>query len=77
MNTNQDTLHQMVERIEHAGLRTPVALLLDLFGPLDIISSQIAQFSHPLVRGTSLDSYAKVLADVASWQVLRSLLSRQ
>jgi hypothetical protein len=58
-------------------MRAPAALLLDVLSPLDVISSQMALFARPLLRGTTLHPYADLLADSASWQELRRLLSRQ
>jgi hypothetical protein len=77
VDNRHESLHVLAEQIERAGLRAPAAILLDLLCPLDVISSQMAQFSRPLVRGTSLDPYAELLAETASWQELRRLLSRQ
>lgn len=70
-------LGHVAQRIERAGLRAPVAILLDVLGPLDVISCQLALFVRPLVRGTGLYPYANLLTDAASWQELRRLLSRQ
>ncbi len=64
-----------MQRIERTGLRAPVAILLDVLSPLDVISSQMALFARPLVRGTGLYSYASLLTDTASWQELRKLLA--
>ncbi|MBX0327592.1 hypothetical protein K2Z83_07870 [Oscillochloris sp. ZM17-4] len=77
MDDRHDGLQKLAEHIDRAGLRAPAAILLDLLCPLDVISSQIAQFARPLVRGTGLDPYAGLLAEAASWQELRRLLSRQ
>jgi hypothetical protein len=67
----------MAQQIERAGMRAPVAILLDVLRPLDVISSQLALFARPLVRGTGLHAYADILTDSASWQELRGLLARQ
>ncbi|NTW97193.1 MAG: hypothetical protein HGB28_01420 [Oscillochloris sp.] len=77
MESRQEQLQKMAAEIERVGLRAPATMLLDLLAPLDVISSQIAQFARPLVRGTSLDPYAGLLAETANWQELRRLLSRQ
>lgn len=73
----QQRMHELAERIEHAGLQAPALIMLDLLSPIDVISSQMVQFMRPLVRGTSVDSYAGLLAETANWQELRRLLSRQ
>jgi hypothetical protein len=70
-------LQQMAERIARAGMRAPVAIALDVLGPLDVISSQVALFARPLLRGTGLHPYADLLTDAANWQELRRLLARQ
>jgi hypothetical protein len=67
----------MAQQIERAGLRAPAAMLLDVLSPLDVISCQLALFTRPLVRGTSLHPYADLLTDSANWQELRRLLARQ
>lgn len=67
----------IAEQIERAGLREPAALLLDVLLPLDVLSSQLALFVRPLVRGTGLHPYADLLADTATWHTLRRLLDRQ
>jgi hypothetical protein len=77
VDDQQEALQKMVASIERAGLRAPAMILLDLLCPLDVISSQLVQFVRPLVRGTSLSAYAGLLAEAASWQELRRLLSRQ
>ncbi|NNJ10503.1 hypothetical protein EKD04_009200 [Chloroflexales bacterium ZM16-3] len=77
MENYHDSLHDLAAQIDRVGLHAPATILLDLLCPLDVISSQIAQFARPLVRGTSLDPYARLLAEPASWQELRRLLSRQ
>ena len=75
VDDQKTALRQIVQRIERTGLRAPVAILLDVLSPLDVISSQMALFARPLVRGTGLYSYASLLTDTASWQELRKLLA--
>ncbi|MEI6776694.1 MAG: hypothetical protein WCK70_07315 [Chloroflexales bacterium] len=67
----------IAQQIERAGLREPAAILLDVLRPLDVISSQLALFVRPLVRGTGLYPYADLLTDTATWHMLRRLLAHQ
>jgi hypothetical protein len=69
------TLAQLADRIARSPLHTALCLTLDLLSPIDVISSQLAQFARPLVSGTGLEPYASLLADRASWPELRRLLS--
>lgn len=71
-----DTLQQLVDQIDRAGLRAPVGLLLDLISPLDVISSQLALLTRPLLSGSRWDAYAVILAERANWQVFRRLMDR-
>ena len=75
MDERDAALRRLAAAIDRAGLRAPASLALDLFSPVDVISSQLAQLARPLLRGTGLDPYARLLADTASWQELRRLLS--
>jgi len=77
VESHREQIQKLATEIERVGLRAPATILLDLLAPLDVISSQIAQFARPLVRGTSLDPYAGLLTETANWQELRRLLSRQ
>lgn len=77
MSERRATLQRLAARVEQAGLRGPAALLLDLLSPLDVISSQFARFSLPLISGTGAATYAAVLAETDSWQELRRLLAEQ
>jgi hypothetical protein len=77
VESRQEQLQKVITQIDRAGLRVPAAILLDLLAPLDVISSQIAQFAHPFMRGTSLDPYARLLTETANWEELRELLSHQ
>lgn len=68
------TLQQLVDRIDRAGLRAPVGLVLDLISPLDVISSQLALLVRPLLGGGAWHAYATTLAEAANWQVFRRLI---
>lgn len=72
-----EALGRMAAAIERSGLAGPAAILLDTLAPLDVITSQIAQFGRPLLGGTPYAMYAAVLAEVDSWKELRRLLARQ
>jgi hypothetical protein len=73
-SAHEATLRQLVQRIDEAGLRVPLALALDVLRPLDIISSQAAIFVQPFVRGSSFEPYAAFLAEVEHWSALRHSL---
>lgn len=72
-----ETLHNLAAAIDRAGLRTPLSLALEALRPLDVLGCQFALFVAPFTTGYRWHQYARVLADEASWQELRSLLSRQ
>lgn len=72
-----ETLHSLAAHIERAGLRVPVSLVLDVLQPLDVVSSQVAVFVAPFVRGLEWERYAVVLTAAASWNQLRQLLEAQ
>lgn len=73
-DTRREDLQGLVQAIERAGLRAPLALMLDALRPIDVISSQCAQFTRPFLHGHSWRRYADVLAEEQSWQELRRLL---
>ncbi|WP_129628211.1 hypothetical protein [Candidatus Oscillochloris fontis] len=68
-------LTQLAHTITQAGWRPAALLMLDLLGPLDVISSQAVLFARPLLHGTSLDPYAQMLSEPANWHRLRQLLA--
>jgi hypothetical protein len=74
VETQEERLRRLVAGVERSGLRVPVAILLDALSPLDVISSQLARFSLPLVGGTGAEPYAAALSEAAAWRELRRLL---
>jgi hypothetical protein len=70
-----DSLRRVAARVERAGLRVPLTLILDALSPVDVVSSQLARFTMPLVAGTGLAPVAAALADPAAWPELRRLLA--
>nr|WP_044201008.1 hypothetical protein [Oscillochloris trichoides] len=77
MEPSNSHLTQLATAITRAGWRPTALLMLDLLGPLDVISSQAVLFTRPLLRGTSLDTYAHLLSEPANWHALRQLLEVQ
>jgi hypothetical protein len=73
-DNQHDDLQQLVRSIEQAGLRDPLALILDALRPIDVISSQFAQFARPFLHGHSWRRYADALAEERAWHELRRLL---
>jgi hypothetical protein len=71
-----DPLQRLAAQIERAGMRVPVAMLLDLLSPLDVVSSQLATFSRPLVGGTAIEPVVSALQETAAWAELRQRLAR-
>ncbi|MEF3273383.1 MAG: hypothetical protein K6356_03145 [Chloroflexus sp.] len=67
-------LHQLADQIEQAGLSVPVAIVLQIIAPLDVICSQSAQALAPLTRGTRWASMVEALTTPAHWPALRDLL---
>ncbi|MCG8352911.1 MAG: hypothetical protein MI924_34535 [Chloroflexales bacterium] len=72
-----ETLRRLAENITRMGIRMPVSIILDVFGPFDVLSSQFAIMARPFVTGYRWEHYARALTDETSWQELRRLLSRQ
>jgi hypothetical protein len=70
-----EPLHQLVAQIERAGMREAVIFAIDMLRPIDVIGSQIVQFSRPFLAGSPWAAYAAVLAERESWQELRHLLT--
>jgi hypothetical protein len=73
----EEPLRDLATGIERAGLRVPAAMLLEILSPLDVISSQLARFSQPLVGGTAAEPVARALGEAAAWAELRRLLGHQ
>jgi hypothetical protein len=71
---HDETLRHLVAHVDKVGLRTPLALALDVLRPLDVISSQAAIFVQPFVRGSGLERYAALLAEAEHWPELRRSL---
>ncbi len=71
-----DPLQGLADGIERSGMRVPAAMLLDLLSPLDVISSQLATFSKPLVGGTAIEPVVTALQETTAWAELRRLLAR-
>lgn len=74
MSEEAEALRRIAARVERAGLRAPVALLLDALSPIDVINSQLARFGLPLARGTGAEPLMRALAEAESWRELRGLL---
>jgi hypothetical protein len=74
MSEEAEALRRIAARVERAGLRAPVALLLDALSPIDVINSQLARFGLPLARGTGVEPLLRALAEAESWRELRGLL---
>lgn len=67
-------LRRIAAGAERAGLRVPLAMVLDALSPLDVLSSQFARFTLPLLGGTGAEPYAAALAEADAWRELRRLL---
>ncbi len=76
MEPDDPQLAALAQAITQAGWRPAALMMLDLLGPLDIISSQAVLLTRPFVQGTRLDPYAQVLSEPANWNHLRQLLDR-
>lgn len=74
MDDTSQVLQRLVARVEHAGMRVPLALVLDMLSPIDVVSSQLARFSLPFLGGTRAEAYVAVLGDPDAWRNLRRLL---
>ncbi len=67
-------LHHLADQIERAGLCVPVAILLHIVAPLDVVCSQTVQTVAPFLRGTRWTSVVDVLTVPDHWPMLRDLL---
>ena len=76
-NEQSDTIHRLAEGITRVGLHAPFAMALDVIKPLDFVSSQVALFLQPFVRGHAWEQYMTALSDESHWQALRHELDRQ
>lgn len=72
-----EPIYQLAEAIERAGMREAAMLALDVLRPVDLISSQIAQFSRPFLIGHTWEPYATALAAQGGLAALRKLLTRE
>ncbi len=68
-------LRQLVEQIDRAGLSVPVAIILQIVAPLDVLCSHGAHLIAPLARGTALGPVCELMATPAHWPLLRDLLT--
>ncbi|RMD77905.1 MAG: hypothetical protein D6823_06465 [Chloroflexi bacterium] len=67
-------LRQLANQIEQAGFSVPVAIVLQIVAPLDVVCSQGAQALLPLVRGTRWAGVVELLTIPEHWPALRDLL---
>lgn len=74
MDTTNQVLQRLVAGVECAGMRAPLALILDMLSPIDVVSSQLARFSLPFLGGTRAEAYVSALGDPDAWRELRRLL---
>lgn len=77
MDEADEPLRRLATGITRAGLLAPATLLLDALSPLDVISSQLARFSRPLVGGTRAEAVVLALQEAPAWAELRRLLALQ
>jgi len=67
-------LHQLADQIERTGLCVPVAMLLHIVAPLDVVCSQTVQTIAPFLHGTRWASVIDALTVPDHWPALRDLL---
>jgi hypothetical protein len=67
-------LRRLAARVDRTGLRVPASILLDALSPLDVVCSQLARFTLPLVGGTGAEPFAAALCEAGAWRELRRLL---
>lgn len=67
-------LQQLADQIERAGLNVPVAMLLHIAAPFDVICSQMVQALVPLLHGTRWAVIADTLTVPDHWPALRDLV---
>jgi hypothetical protein len=73
---HNETIDRLAAMIGRTGLRAPVAFVLDILKPFDVLSSQAALFVRPftLTIGREWEHYALALSEEANWGKLRLLL---
>lgn len=76
MSSPEEPLVSLAALLERAGLRTPTLLILEMFGPIDVLSSNLVRFGMPFVRGTRIEPVATALGEPDGWGELRQLLAR-
>ncbi len=67
-----DALQHLARDLTAAGLDAPALLLLDVLQPLDVVSSQVALFCQPFMRGMAWHRYCAALSDPTAWATLRA-----
>lgn len=67
-----DALQHLARHLTTAGMDAPALLLLDVLQPLDVVSSQVALFCQPFVRGMAWHRYCAALSDPTAWATLRA-----
>lgn len=72
-----ETIGRLAAMIGRTGLRAPVAFVLDILKPFDVLSSQAALFVRPFAPtiGREWERYALALSEEANWGELRLLLN--
>lgn len=76
MSLPEDPLQPIVARLERTGLRAPASLVLEILSPIELISSQIARFGQPFVRGTAAEALIERLGETEAWAELRRMLTQ-
>jgi predicted oxidoreductase (fatty acid repression mutant protein) len=72
---HDESLQQLATQIERSSMREAIVFALDVLRPVDLLSSQFAQFSRPFLAHSRWAVYAAALAQEESWTTLRRLLN--
>ncbi|NJP07264.1 MAG: hypothetical protein HC837_17415 [Chloroflexaceae bacterium] len=71
-----EALQRLADRLCRAGLREPACLALQTLSPVAFLSSQLALFVQPFLRGSAWQPYADALTHETSWETLQQHLER-
>lgn len=71
-----EAIGNLATLIGRTGLRAPVAFVLDILKPFDVLSSQLALFVRPFTPtiGREWERYSRALSEEANWNELRLML---
>ena len=64
MNNNQQIWQKWFDSLQHWGISDLAAILLDAFGPLNLLGAQFVYFGQPLLEQFLPDGHTHALASM-------------